>query len=815
MTESARQSLAIGVTSLSACIAGVLAPTQASAFDASDQSDLEEIVVTATRHAQSISDIPYNISALGAEDLKNSAANNLQSLTNLVPGLVGPDLGPRGGDFNNSLAIRGMSTSVINFTSPNIAAPLVSTYVDETPVFVNLSLTDIERVEILRGPQGTLYGSGSVGGTIRLIHNPPDTNATEAELKTTASGTQNAANPSESFDGILNVPLSDAFAVRASAGFEKLSGFTNALSVARVTANDQPILADSADPLHSGLLFTEQKGIDSSEMWYARIAALWKMTDIATFTASYQHQSLESDGFSQQRPGYELAQTLYIDQPGTFHTDLATLDASVELGFATLSSDTSYSVKTQSYTFDATGLLESLAPYYGNYPRTLSPVYETTHDKSFTEELRLVSKEGGPWDWVAGAYFNHRNQDVSELETLEGFAAWSEIPGSGMPAGCTVANPVTCPYPTYGDVIQYYKGGIRPSSNPINPDLNYTLDRTISFRDTALFGEASYHLTDKWQGTAGARVFWQKYQQDLAQTLPECGVFCSASGTDPTGLTAVENEQTFHNQIFKVNTSYTVAPRTLLYATWSEGFRHGGANALPTGPCYYCEPKSLLTYQPDTARNTELGIKGSFGSGSSYTLTLYHIDWRNPQIEGYTLTGGFQFVTNGVSARSQGGEAELTLHLAEPLKLRLGYSYTDARLTASFVRGYNDLVGVSGDELPNESSNQVTANLNYSIPMGSRQEFHASLDGSYRSSFWTNLPHSSNAQELGGFTLLNARVGTSLAAQWRIDAFVNNLANKIAASAISYTPGPDHNRADFVVRPRTAGLEVTYAFKKQ
>jgi iron complex outermembrane receptor protein len=490
-------------------------------------------------------------------------------------------------------------------------------------------------------------------------------------------------------------------------------------------------------------------------------------------------------------------------------------DLESELGFATVSSDTSYSSRTQDYTFDATGLLESLGQYYGNYPRILSPVYETTRDKSFTEELRLVSKDSGPWDWVAGAYFNHRIQDLSEYETLEGFATWSEIPGSGMPPGCTVENPITCPYPTYGDVIQFYKGGIRPSSNPINPDLNYTLDRSISFRDFALFGEESHHFTDKWQGTAGARVFWQNYQQELTQTLPECGAFCSASGTDPTGLTAVDNAQSFRSQIFKLNTSYTIAPRTLVYLTWSEGFRHGGANALPTGSCYYCEPKSLLTYEPDTARNTELGIKGSFGSGSSYTLTVYHIDWRNPQIEGYTLTGGFQFVTNGVSARSQGAETELTLRIAEPLKLELGYSYTDANLTASFVRGYNDLVGVSGDQLPNVSDNQVTAAVDYSSPVGGGSEFHARIGGSYRSSFWTNLRNTSGAQELGGFTLLSARIGMGFGPQWRIDAFVDNLANKLAATAVSYTPGPDHDRADFVVRPRTAGVEVRYAFKSK
>jgi len=798
-------------TTVSACVTAILAAAAQAPVSAASADDMAEITVTATRRPESVADIPYNISAISASELANAGVTNLQDLTHMVPGLVGPDLGPRAGDFNNSLTIRGLSASVVNFTSPNIAAPLVSTYVDETPVFVNLKLTDIARVEVLRGPQGTLYGSGSVGGTVRLIHNDPDTTATQVEVTAKGSGTSHSDEPSAAIDAIVNIPLSDTFAFRGSAGYEKLSGFINALSVALVDGHGQPVLADPTDPLHSGLVFTEKKDIDSSETWYVRGAVLWKISDGARLALSYQHQSIQSDGFSQQRPGYDLAQTLYIDQPGTFDTDLGALDTSVEFGFATLSSNTSYSQKTQHYTFDVTGLLESLAQYYGNYPRILSPVYETAHDKSFTEELRLVSRNNPRWDWVAGGYFNHRAQDLSELETLQGFATWSELPGSGMPPGCTVQDPVTCPYPTFGDVIQYYKIGIRPSLNPI-PDLNYTLDRSITFRDTALFGETSYHFTHEWQATLGARVFWQNYEQSLVQTLPQCGVFCSASGTDPTGLTEAQNEKSFRSEIFKVNTSYEVAPQTLLYLTWSEGFRHGGANALPTGSCYYCEPNSLLTYGPDTARNTELGIKGMFGRRSSYTVTAYYIDWSNPQIEAYTLTGGFQFVTNAVSARSQGIETELKWQIVEPLQLELGYSYTDAKLTASFVRGYNDLVGVSGDPLPNVSKQQVMAALDFSRPLSGNLEFHARIDGSYRSSFWTNLPHTSGAMELPGFELINARAGLSIGKAWRVDAFVNNLTNKIAATAVSYTPGPDHNRAEFVGRPLTAGLVLNYYF---
>lgn len=801
-------------THLATAISAILAATaQMHSLPAIAGDDIEEIVVTATRRSVSVSDIPYNISAVGSADIAAAGVTDLQGLTHMIPGLVAPDLGPRASSTNDTLTIRGLNASSVNAETQLIAAPLVSTYVDETPLFANLKMTDIARVEVLRGPQGTLYGSGSVGGTVRLIHNEPDPTSTEFDVSTRASHTANAANPSEAVDLIGNLPISETMAVRGSAGYEKLAGFTDALSVAELGPNAQPILADPGNPVTSPALFHEQRGVDRSQTWYARAALLWKPSDAFKFSVSYQHQNDQSGGYSQTHPGERYDQTLYLDQPGSFKTDLGALDISWDAGFATLSSSSSYTSQSAFSQYDLTGLIESLAAYYGNYPRVLSPIIDYSTDKAFTEELRLVSKSSGPWDWVAGAYYSNRRQTLSQVEPILGFANWSELPGTGQPPGCTVENPVSCPYPTFGDVIQYYKGGVRPSLNPY-PDLNFTLDRHVAFKDFALFNETSYHFTDKWQATGGARIFWQHYDQSLIQTLPMCGAFCSQSGTAENGLTEDSNAKGFRSQIFKLNTSYEIAPHTLVYVTWSEGFRRGGVNALPIGNCYYCEISSLQTYKPDEARNTEIGIKGSFGRGSSYTFTLYNIDWKDPQIEAYTVTGGFDFVTNGNTARSRGAEAELTLPVSENTKLELGYSYTDAILTSGFQRGViPDLVGVSGDRLPEVSKQQATAALEYSQPFADRQEFHARLDASYRSDFWTALPHSPTATDLPGFTLINARAGIGFGKAWRVDAFINNITNQEAATSVSTTPGPAHERAYFVGRPRTVGLDLNYSFK--
>jgi outer membrane receptor protein involved in Fe transport len=178
------------------------------------------------------------------------------------------------------------------------------------------------------------------------------------------------------------------------------------------------------------------------------------------------------------------------------------------------------------------------------------------------------------------------------------------------------------------------------------------------------------------------------------------------------------------------------------------------------------------------------------------------------------VNGGFDFVTNGNTARSRGVETELTLPLSDSTKMQLGYSYTDAILTSGFTAGVvPDLVGVSGNRLPGVSRQQATVAVDYGVPFGADREFHAHADAAYRSDFWTSLPSSPTAAELPGFLLLNARAGMGFDRAWRVDAFINNITNREAATSVSTEPGLAHNRADFVGRPRTIGLELSYSFK--
>ena len=423
-------------TRLCAAISGILAtatPLLASPSAAAG-TDIDEIIVTATRRDEAVSDIPYNISAIGAADIQDAGITDLQSLTQMIPGLVSPDLGARASSMNSALTIRGLNASSVNTQDQNIAAPVVSTYVDETPLFANLKMTDIARVEVLRGPQGTLYGSGSLGGTVRLIHNEPDTTKTEFEVSTGTAHTANSPNLSGSLDAIANLPISDTVAFRASFGFEKLGGFTDAQSVAVLTSGAQPVLANPSDPLTSGLVFASKHGVDWSTTWYARGALLWKLNDALKIELVYQHQTDQSGGFSETNPAYRYTQTLYVDQPGAFATDLGSLDITLDAGFATISSNSSLTSQTSQSQYDLTGLIESLALTTATI-RELSRRSTSSHRQGVHRGSAPRVQGFGSLGLGRGRLLQLAPQTLNQVEPILGFGSWSQLPGSASRPG--------------------------------------------------------------------------------------------------------------------------------------------------------------------------------------------------------------------------------------------------------------------------------------------------------------------------------------------------------------------------------------------
>ncbi len=816
-----------------AAVLAACAPTARAAdggANGAPDATLDEIVVTANHREQSVLDVPYNISAITGATLETAGVGNLTSIARLLPGVTIPDIGPRGNSSNSLIIIRGMNVNdpITSFELPWGSVPTVSTYVDDVPLYVNLKLDDIARIEVLRGPQGTLYGSGAVGGTLKIVHNAPDPSQFAAEVSTEASRTDHASDPSYGIRGMLNVPLAESLAFRLSAGTNKTAGFIDASNAVVFGPGIQPVLANPADPLHSNYTTEALGAIDDARSFGLRAALRWKASDVLEANLAYQRQDDHSNGFSSQTVGSPYTtQALVPQQPEHRTVDLKALTLTADAGFATVTSSTSYSVMSAENVFDqsqyVTGYSAVSPLFYGNYPRVTSLFYNTSRDTNIVQELRLVSKQSVDWDYTIGGFFQHQGQQLFEYETVPGFAAWSELPGSANAVNQSLGSS----YSTFGDFVQYYNHGTRPSA--LSPtDTNYTYLRGSKFLDRAVYGELTRHVTQDWQITAGARQFWQEFSQSLYSTIPYGGPFFStlpppANATDALGSTNVDRNLSFRNHIFKLNTSYTISPQTHVYATFSEGFRHGGINALPIGNCVFCESETIVPYKSDSVKNYEVGLKGEWAHWLRYSAAAYRVNWTDVQIQIFGQAGD-PAVVNGNKARSQGLELELNGELGAGFSGTLGYGLTDAKITQDFaisevVNGatYQLVSGKAGDRLPYVPRQTVTLGLDWlkHVARSDAIDFH--IDAAYHSNVTTQLNDTVlGYRVLGGFTTVNAALGYTLGKAWHLRLFGSNLTNVLGVTAAGslYRGNDDPRyRIEFPTRPRTLGVGFDYKFE--
>lgn len=828
-----RVALLLAATGLTVTPAAAEAQAQSGAVAAPDSSkptsqDLGEIIVTANRRAQTLLDVPYNISAVTQDQLTRAGAVDLSSLARLVPGVIIPDLGSRGGTTNSNIIIRGLNVNDPGTSSflPFASVPLVSTYVDDTPIYINLRLKDVQRVEVLRGPQGTLYGSGAVGGTIRFLFNKPDPSRLAASLSFDGSVTAHSNHGSYAVDGVLNVPLADDLAIRVAAGYNKLAGFIDASNAVVFGPNGQPVLADPANPLTSGLVTRRLSDINHSNTAYVRASALWKPSLDTTFELVYQHQKDNSYGYPVQTRGTPYVnQALIPVQPEHRTADLGALTVTQDLGFASLVSDTSYYDNVSHNVNDDSVFIESLntrSPfYYGNYPRVTSPFYNNFHDSAFTEELRLVSKSGTPVEYVLGGFLQRERSRVTQVETVPGFAAYAALPGSADAINSIFGYPA---FNTFDDVVTSFNGGTSPAT--ISPtDAVYFFNRHATFHDNAVFGELTYHVTPKLQITGGARFFWQSYSQTLQQMTPVCGVFCSTlSPPDVSGTVIGGASKSFADHTLMANASYAFRPHLRAYFTFSQGFRHGGANGIPTGNCGLCDNPALVTFQPDTANNYELGIKGEVRRSLEFSLALYRIDWSDIQLQ---LAGGSgdPIVANGKGARSQGVELELNERFSPDIAVRFDYALADSKITDDFtVTDFNAahprlviLAAHAGNRLPFVPRHQISGGIDYTPQALASHKLLFHVDVAYRSDAYTGINASQRGfTRLAGFATINAAIQAEIVPQLIARIYGNNLTDAqgiVAGGNLAGTGADPRYNTQVLSRPRTFGIGVTYSFR--
>jgi iron complex outermembrane recepter protein len=826
------------------------AQTSATTTQSTDATSLSEIVVTAQRRVQTVQDIPYNISVLSGDAIATSGATNLNDLARIVNGLITVDQGPAARSFQNDMTLRGLRTDSPGGGASSTYLPTqtvnsVSTYFGETPIFFPMVLEDIERVEVLRGPQGTLYGSGAEAGTIRVIPHRPDFSAFAADVSTTSSYTEFGNQPNSNFHGMVNLPLSDNLAVRVVAGYEHLAGFINAVNLWEVGPNGTPIPSVPGNLSSAPLIGPEQKDVNSSNQGFEHIAVRWKPVDTVDIQADFLHQTTtqadpqvsspfwrggcvnvpNGTAVASQSCAGAPAGSFYANAGGPYTTaaftkepyddtvDLGSVVANIDLGFANLTSATSYDKDS---TYSATNLIASSVdlgagnpyvgyPPYNGYPRMSFIASVPATDRSFVEELRLASSGKNLFDYVVGTFYQRetRGADFSVLDY--GQIAYN----------ASIGQPTTT---NYGDTESF-------GSN------------NTHYADKAVFGELTAHITSAWQVTGGLRLFRDDFSVISADSLPLCGAECAQNLTDPSGLTIVTASQNISGHLKKFNTSYDFGPNMKVYATYSEGFRRGGTNGLPvTGP--FAALPEYQTFSPDYAKNYEVGLKGTtLEKRLRYSAALYRVDLDNFQFNDYSEAGSYSAVYNGSTARSKGVEFELQAAATEKLTISVGYTYTDAETTAPILK--SDLVAYAllpafggtgpsetapfvniakGVRLPGVPLNTGTLGADYNVSPSLLGHADWTLllhaDAAYRSSAPGNIDSTKEFYwKVPSSTVTNVRASLGLNDHLGFDLFANNVTSNTAYSGAAYIQtisNPYQLRN--VTRPRTVGLTMHYKF---
>jgi outer membrane receptor protein involved in Fe transport len=791
---------------LSATLGGV-AP---AAF--SQEPKLEEVIVTATRRDASIQEVPYNISALSGNDLAESGVNGAADLFRIASGVNFIEQGARSGVNNSNLIMRGVNSEDLSRNSgPLATVPVVSTYINETPIFVNLRLKDIDRVEILRGPQGTLYGSGSLGGSVRYIYNKPDFTEFFGEVSGGVSQTKNGDGINYETDLMLNIPLGDTFGLRVNAGYMDYAGYIDQPNRYVRRGDGSPELDNgSTDPIgDSANFFAGQPvyrkfdGVNDAQTTSARIAATWAPSDRFEADLSYHYQDDESGGTQMNSWDLygedSLKNAALIEEPFERDVDILALDVDFDMGFASFTASASTYQSEGEGSRDLTGFYEQFSffeSYYGTSPRPLIEDVSSFDDQGDVLEMRLVSQGDNRVDWVVGAFYMQQDTDLGARQYYYGYHDYS--------TSCFIETDTFGGAPCgLGTLF-----GLEDTNGPV-PVIKDEAYLTVSeneFTDRAVFGELTWNVTDRWQVTGGVRY----YDQDFETT--------QVGGLEfvPGGVAGRTLDSSDSDTLFKANTAYQLNDETNIYLVWSEGFRRGGANGLPNEAFGFPVNPKAFVYEPDTTENIEVGIKGTLAGTYQYSVAFYDIDWENLQAN-LSCTGlGLLCVVNAGDATSQGVEAEINGYLTDNLDFTVSYSYNDTELDSlsntlqEFIADGTLFSEVeAGVSLPGTTRNSLYLATNYHQQLSNGSSLVYSLNGSYRGSAESSLDIYST--KLESFWLWNAAVAWN-AEQWDVRVFLNNMADERGLLGADSTTlwGPRANA--IVSTPRTYGVTASYRF---
>ncbi len=766
LTKAIHRSLA--VTLAFALAAPVMAQEQGAsttpADDVAAQSSittLDNMTVTANKREENIREVAAAITVLGGQQLENFNATQMSDYASYVPGL---QLQSNGTPGQTQVSMRGIAAM-----SPGST---VGTYLDETPVGSNslyqqatlfsldLFPYDIERIEVLRGPQGTLYGAGAMGGLLKYMTRKPDTSTREFRIGGGVSDTEGAGDLGTNYRVGMNLPLvQDALALRVSYARNDIAGYVDNLVDGR-------------------------KDINEGEQTSARAALLWE-SDVVSAQFAVMRQEIDSENNGTialdpetHEPIAGLSNYIYEDEPFIKELDHYALTVDWDLGFADFVSATSYSDTHTVITSDQTLTYGPFTALFGLPPGRASLTYALDLNQ-ITQEFRLTSKSGQPFEWLVGTFYSDEDGDNAQTVPITQFDG-SPIPGLS----------------TLGDLAI-------PST----------------YEETAVFANGSYKFNDWFKLGAGVR--FSRNEQDFAQIVSD-GILL------PIGTSTNDSSEDVFT--WSVTPQFQLNEDVMLYAKAATGYQPGGPNVLAPGLPPVVDSSMLTSY--------EIGMKSAFaGNRVVLDLTAYQIDWEDIQVA--SQVNGISGLVNGGEATSRGIEASAVFRPVDGLTLGVNAAYNDAKIDEDFPAiivpaGPAQVevnTGLKNDRMPYVPDLTWSITADWFVPLGGN--WSATFGGGVR---WVDDRTNGTTERqivrlLDPPTVLDEQITEPLVidsyyafdlyaafsnTNWTLRAYLKNATDERAYSTmndiVDQVTGITHHTAASPIQPRTFGVEVDYRF---
>jgi iron complex outermembrane receptor protein len=758
----------------------------------------EEVTVTAMLREQNVEDVPFSVAAPTEDELRQRGVESIEGVAANVAGFTVQNLGPG----QSQVAMRGVSAGQIVRDQPGVKEQ-VGAYLDDSIISLSLftpdiDLFDVGRLEILRGPQGTLFGAGSLSGTVRYISNPPQLGVTRWFGEIGGSAVDGGSLGGNAKFG-FNLPAGEKAALRVAAYYNHLPGYMDAV---------QPDLGVNED-VNSG----DRTGVRAA----LRIAPNSRLT----ITPRFVYQRVEMDGWNRiddynilanpyttTRPAVRLGERQQFTQVGEPFTDdfvLGDLNLRYDFGGLELTSITSYTYRDVLVVRDATALTASITGGSIGLPQNIytldAPLDDATTSKVWTQEVRLGGGTSKV-NWVVGGFYSSNDRHYGQNLLVSGFQDLSGIPTQGLRAP--------------KDVLFY-------------SDLSYDL------RQFAIFGEATYAASSRLSLTGGLRYY--DFNEDREQIFD--GIF--GNDNNGTSLVSTPGSTNASGVAPRFIASYRASDRTTINAQIARGFRLGGINDPLNVPL--CTPQDLVTFggrdawEDETAWNYEVGAKNRvMGGRGTFNVAAFYMDVRDLQA---TVTAGScssRVIFNVPKARSTGMELEFSAAPTPSFDFSVSGTFNSSELRSTVNPA--SITGIEeGNRLPTVPEIQLAASATYQRPVW--QNALGYLTGSYQHigsrftqvgdqaagfgtvnllSFAPNTIGGPLTQatftfnpELPAYDLLNLRVGV-LRGNWDVALFVNNLTDDRALLALDQERGTRARVGYLTNQPRTFGFTARFNF---